>query len=1250
MAFKKSLLALSLTTLVACGGGGSNDGGSNVVVDNGPGTDTGNPQPTPVETAISGKAIKGTLSNATVTVYKYVDGEAVEVSSDEILESTIVSDENGSYTFTLLDYDGPVKVEIGVSADGTAPTTMICDAPAGCGDVVFGQAIDLTATAPDFMLTSVSSVESGEALTVNVSPLTHIATALVESSDDVTPESIQDSVSLVANTFGIQGDITTLEPTALEDNAAVAGEDNDEELRYGLINAGIASALYSGDTDIAESLELAVADIVANDGQLLVVPDGDDSFEFSLTEILDGASDAAEVVATNIQNDSSITDADSVIDDLAQVETNLENESESQELLAGEDGRTDDDVEIVTEGDAVAKAQAMVNDVRVFANLFDADHESNTAIVSQGEALQTLVSDASDMIELEEEAFVILSELSDVMMEIEMMDTEQTVFNLAEFTTAADLTGSVTLDAENYDFQVDATNPQGQAVKLNANLSLADDGQTLTFAVQGELESDTAKVMLAEGSGISVVLSDEVTQMELEDGDVDVNIVSGAFNLDVTMAQKSTDAIVNPVTFVGKLNADLVMVDMPTIRTHYFYEEDWQSNYLDNSLIFYPENEQSPFPSDLTLSGQFASAEGQSISATFTVAVNELDAYEAPGFMSGIGSKTDAPVMLVDVSVDGNTVIWRTNEDVTGNDFGAEYTYEDLNEGQDLNHFHLTNTRYSDGEVVSVANNWLKLTEVDGLKTTDYRYIQNSHNSGSSFHYLYRGTITEVDNNDDGVVDGYAVTRQQVSRSDSEDYSLETSFDSDGNVVVDVEDVNISEYTEDYWNYRDYLEAVSRTTNFPGLELSNAYDFFELVFIKDRDDNPVYDVWDTDSGVLLSSIEDLDAIVLGEDEQQVAGYVIQQKQEEALTVSINDADTAVTFDVLGNEVASVSVSSSDQGELIYTAKYETEWSTIDLSINGFTIVNTTTQEEMTVFALERTFSSGGELFHREAELYYITPSDVDGNGTVDDNEYSVFSGIGYEFNGLTLVNYDGIEVEYYPSNYPYTKSLFSALYGIDIDSLELADNTASMIFQNIHQYALDKASGIESYLGNDYLSNLNGASLPDVGGVSFTAFIEEATDTSVFVAGSDNVFDVSITSPANTSVFEDESTFLDLSAALSVSVTLQDYEVDLMLSGQRTELEDGQFEFNATYQTPDTEGQRSFKVMVESLDSDSIIATNAEGVVLVMSEPADVAEGEDEVLGEIRVGAQAIVAAQIIRRDGVVLIQYNDADGTIESL
>ena len=99
MTFNKTLLSMCVVTALTACGSSNKDQNEAVNQD----TDDIPVVTVPVETAVSGKAIKGVLANAKLTIYKYVNGEAVKLTSEELKEENLTTDANGNYTFTLLN-------------------------------------------------------------------------------------------------------------------------------------------------------------------------------------------------------------------------------------------------------------------------------------------------------------------------------------------------------------------------------------------------------------------------------------------------------------------------------------------------------------------------------------------------------------------------------------------------------------------------------------------------------------------------------------------------------------------------------------------------------------------------------------------------------------------------------------------------------------------------------------------------------------------------------------------------------------------------------------------------------------------------------------------------------------------------------------------------------------------------------------------------------------------------------------------
>ena len=125
---------------------------------------------------------------------------------------------------------------------------------------------------------------------------------------------------------------------------------------------------------------------------------------------------------------------------------------------------------------------------------------------------------------------------------------------------------------------------------------------------------------------------------------------------------------------------------------------------------------------------------------------------------------------------------------------------------------------------------------------------------------------------------------------------------------------------------------------------------------------------------------------------------------------------------------------------------------------------------------------------------------------------------------------------------------------------------------------------------------------------------------------------------------ESEETFLDVNAALNVQVKVGEYNLELSLMGERTELEQGQLSLDVKYLLPESDKQRRFSVSYDT-KLETLSATNSENVKLVLVESKD-ETAEQQVLGTIMVGDEK--AAEIVKRDSLVLIVYEN--GTVETL
>ena len=327
--------------------------------------------------------------------------------------------------------------------------------------------------------------------------------------------------------------------------------------------------------------------------------------------------------------------------------TKFNSEVEKAKNNAGEDGRTKGDETDTTEGDAVAKAAAMVNDVRVFANLFDVAKTSGKEVQTQGEVFVQLVEDASDMVEEQANSFKLLGDVSEALAVIDALrrngdiEKSQKVFTLDNYLALPGATGQAVIDETELAFSVTATAGE-ESLAADIALSTDETNKEYTLTVQGNIGNAAAEYKINEGSKEAETLNEAVTKSALSsdfDNATDgLEVVQGALNLDVVLSQKQSEEVTNPVSFAGKVSAELVPVITQKLDNFYFSEYDDQGST--SSTGYSIQDETVLVPSMLYLGGDFSAQAGDQIGANLTVNVANLEDYQPSGF-TGIGKSIE---------------------------------------------------------------------------------------------------------------------------------------------------------------------------------------------------------------------------------------------------------------------------------------------------------------------------------------------------------------------------------------------------------------------------------------------------------------------------------------------------------------------------------------------------------------------------------------------------------------------------------
>jgi len=1241
MELNKSIIAIALVSaLSACGGSGSSSSKATVEPP---------PAPVPVKTVIEGKAIKGTIANAIVTVYKYVDGIAVKLEGADLETATITTESDGSYTITILDYDGPIKIELSVDEN----TTMICDAPAGCGGVAYGETIALATVDPTLVLSAISTVGASNdgSANVNVSALTHLAVALIEADDaGVTTESIQTQSSVVASAFNIMGSITELEPTAVDSASAVAGEENADELRYGLINAGIMAALFSGEEDgatavLSEKLAEVAADLVEHDGALLVNQDeNNEGFELSLVEVLDGAGDAASAVAEAIAADSELADTEGAVAALAaleQEETNLENQSEYEESNESENGRSDTEVEVPTEGDAVAKAKAMIDDVRLFSHLFKVGTESNTGITTEGDKYIALINSAGVMVEAEAASFMLLADVTDALSTVSMMyeagTIEEGTLPIDSYLSTEGAAGTITFAEETTNggilFTINAVSGD-EKVALNAEVTFAEDGLSITLNINGSIESAGAMLSLTEGSLAKVNLDSAITRATLEDDTFEGEITSGELVLEVVLEQKVSDTIIDPVTFTGAINTKLEPVSVPTLSEHW----EWNNSTERDELIYgQPEMEIVILPEMLTLSGGFSSSTNL-IKATLTVNVQDLESYEAPGF-EYIGKKVEN-LLNIKISADLNTVVL-TDADIIVDDrqIVSTATFAKTAAGNWTNAVSLV---AEDAELHSWGTGYELSsfsrpfdTELGTGFTYTYAYILGRE---SNNYYAQSVRATPIDDDSNGVADGYHFELIRTNDGTSL-YNTDDMIDDEGNINLSAFVNNNGEIlTADgqprpwnniqnlntYLTIDDFVDGNSGYVPVNPFAIDNGAEFFSKTknsFSRTVDDIGLAEI--------MLSEDQLENIAAGEVlELNPTAYLIEPLLKEAFTIAVSEDSNTVTL-TLENAFTATRTFEGD-GEGNYSANTTATHADGSMTADYQTAVATVIEG---VDLPKVVVNNAGNWNDWEwANQAQIIPVDLDEDGIADQFTFKAAWGKSFNDSG-ELLDWEGNVIDLDERNDWVTADSYAQLLEYSADW----GNPVAAFFPINPYEASNALDYYKSLIVNRDHSTL-GFDVDSIGHVEVS--ISEEKFATVLANTSIN-FDAYVTAPDSTESLENEDVFLDASAALTVEAILGDYQVKLILSGQRTAFEDGKFDLEMSYKRPDDESMRKFVAHMQTDEAGTLTVNNSEGVLLIINE---LEEGADSnVIGTIVVGRTLIKAAEIQDRgDGLITIVYED--------
>jgi uncharacterized protein YheU (UPF0270 family) len=207
---------------------------------------------------IRGTAAKGIIKNGIVKIYGLSNG-----TKDIEPLATGNTDNNGDYSLTVKNYNGPIFVEI--TADPNS-TKMICDITPSCGDIPFGDDINLES---DFNIKAViSDLEINQPTTANISAITSLVAARAEAQSRIDSTIISNANSQVADLFGMTGNLSEKPVIDITNEASLIAASEDV-LNMAILNSAVASSSIDDGTSITEGLNKLLEDFVVRDGQFL---------------------------------------------------------------------------------------------------------------------------------------------------------------------------------------------------------------------------------------------------------------------------------------------------------------------------------------------------------------------------------------------------------------------------------------------------------------------------------------------------------------------------------------------------------------------------------------------------------------------------------------------------------------------------------------------------------------------------------------------------------------------------------------------------------------------------------------------------------------------------------------------------------------------------------------------------------------------------------------------------------------------
>ncbi|WP_413700237.1 hypothetical protein ACLKMH_23870 [Psychromonas sp. KJ10-10] len=479
--------------------------------------------PTTNSVTLSGTAVKGIIQSGIVT--------ATELSSTGTslgIVGTALTDENGQYNLELTDaYQGGV-VKLTITA-GTN-TTMKCDATDGCGTgQAFGSDVSLS---EGFSLDAIVQPATGaEAVSVQITPLTHMATARALQNSVIDATSVNSAINEVGQIVGV--DIMG-SPIVDITSATSLASASEASKKLALFNAGLADLLVkesatgnSIQQNISDNLEKLASSF--SDGQF------DDTDSVKITDITTAVGNALTNVASNEAIKNALSDS---IQDVQTIVSVVEGD-----LV---DGVYNPEPSSTADASDIEKGKALLTSARTFIETIATDFEEPLdALNIDADAVATVLDqDTAVMGELLGEAIdqsithldgldidiiaLLESDQPTATYNIPIIDDDEQSIGSMTAVLNSDTTGiSITLNGSltgEQDVDIDdlklATNLTESDLSITDGLLNAITSNSVQIKVTGDIGNDDTSLTLTDVS-LTLTASETVTLDTSEDGDND---------------------------------------------------------------------------------------------------------------------------------------------------------------------------------------------------------------------------------------------------------------------------------------------------------------------------------------------------------------------------------------------------------------------------------------------------------------------------------------------------------------------------------------------------------------------------------------------------------------------------------------------------------------------------------------------------------------------------------------------------------